>query len=358
MASVSRRSFLILSATSLVIVAAAAFSLSQQRQAQAPQFETHLTFASFDSKIEQVQGLKIQTKDGVLTIERQANNQWAIVEKNHFPARIEAVRQVILGLADLEFVERKTAREDWHHHLGLVAPEDGGDGVLIEAWDNAGTSLARLVLGAETGLPDMDGRTRAYVRLPSEAQTYVARGRLSFGTEIDAWLDFDIVNVERVRIAKARSVGQSFVASRDSAEHYDFALSGVPKGFELSSEAAGNGLASALASLNFLDVRPGGEVDFSSASQVEFETFDGLGITVDVTRVKSDYWIRLTAKVLPGETSEGVDVGQGLSLSGTQEAEAINRRAQGWAFQVAEWKGDQLTVQLESLTKKIGEENE
>jgi len=281
-----------------------------------------------------------------------------VVEKNHFPASVDAVRQVILGLADLEFIERKTARKDWHHHLGLVAPEDGGNGILIEALDSAGNSLAQLILGDETGLPDMDGRTRAYIRLPGEAQAYVGRGRLSLSTEMDAWLDMGIVSVERPRISRARSLAQEFEAARETPNQYNFALSGVPEGFEPSSEAAGNGLASALASLDFLDVRPQSEVDFSQASQIEYETFDGLGITLAVVRSEANYWVLISAAMLPGEVSEGIDVGQGLSLSASQEAEMINRHAEGWAFQVAEWKGDQLTVRLESLIKKIGEDNE
>lgn len=368
------RHFLILAVVTLVAVVAAAVSVSIQRGSEAGSFKPRLAFEGFEERVDEIRTLRIRSKDGELTIRRDDDFVWRMEETHGFPVLVDRVRQTILSLADLDLVEAKTARADWHHHLGLVRPEEGGEGIVVSVFDGAGAEMASLVVGQVQGLPDINGETRRYVRLAQETQTWVALGRLEPVTEEQGWLDFNFLNIERERVRKVTSIpgnaskgNRGFTAERPMINEYNFMLQDIPAGYEATSPGSANGVGSALMALSLQGVRPASDIDFSKPAKLIYETFDGLIITLDVTAEDGDYWVAVTADapeepteaaLEEAETSEGETLAADARPSLKTEADAINRRARDWAFKVPEWKGNQLTVALDSLIQPIGASEE
>lgn len=346
------------------VVVAATLSVSLQDRAVAPQFEPKLAFPAFDGRLADISSFVVHSKEHVLTLSLGADGAWSIDEKQGYPVKMDSLSRLAIGLADLELVARKTSRVDWYHYLGLGDPATGGDGIRFQALASSGEVLADVVTGMEQGLPDMNGETFRYIRLGEDPQTYISRGQIDLGSGIDEWGDLDVFSIERPRFMSVTSspgkIGlgaRGFSASRLTPNTYNFELAGVPLGYEVTSPGIANGVGSALASMNFLDVKPESEIDFSGANHLTYLTFDDVQIDVDLTRQEEAYWVRFEA--LDGRAHESeVEVSEDGEADREILIATLNARGKGWAFEVPNWKGDQMAMSLTAMIQIIGTEEE
>src|SRR4051812_44187790 len=61
-------------------------------------------FAGLDSKLANAQSIEIVKKDAKYTIVRR-DDRWVVPDKSDYPARADAVRKALVGLAELETVD-------------------------------------------------------------------------------------------------------------------------------------------------------------------------------------------------------------------------------------------------------------
>jgi hypothetical protein len=333
---------------------AAVVSLSMQRTSTSSQFDGRLAFPSFESQLDSVSSFKVVSSEGTLTLHLSDSGEWVVQERNNYPADLDSVRRLALGLADLELIEPKTARADWHVHLGLDDPTGGGAGTRFQALGGEDV-LADVVAGTEQGLPDLNGATFRYVRLGEDSQTYLARGQLDLGSDVGSWIDLDIFSFERERIMSVTSdageeIEKTFSAARATPDTYNFSLASLPDGFEPTSEGIANGVGSSLTAMTFLDVQPEEMISFAGAKSLGFETFDGLSVDVQIVRLGEDYWLKYL--VSDARTEAVADEAR------TAMIDEFNLNSTGWAFKVPNWKGDQMTMALDDMIKRIGEVDE
>lgn len=368
--------------TAGLVVAAGVFSVLSlvaivaDRDATAPAFEERSVFVGLDQKFGDIGRIGIAGPLGSFTLERHDSGAWGVAEKHGFNARGELINRTVQGLADMTLIEPKTARADWHQHLDLVAPEAGGKGLMVTLFDQSGGVLASLLLGAGQEIQEIQGETRRYVRFPGEDQTWLAQGALEPESDINEWLSLDFLNIERDRVSRVRSVpgrpsqnNDPFEVLRSDPTDFNFSLDLIPAGFELSSPGVANGLGNALMTLTFDDVKPYEAADFIEPALAIFTTFDGLEITVSTARIDGIYWVSFAADLLPEEPEANED--EATEVEGVIEEDAVSERdaarealqqevarlkarAQGWAFKIPDWKGDQLTVAREAYLTPEG----
>ncbi len=361
------RHILILGALTVLMVVAAIYAVSSERQATTANFEPFVFFPDLEDQAEFLREVIITSKDdGVVRMEWDGSSKWFAPEKFNFAVKVEEIRGLLIQLLETEAIEAKTARADWHEMLGLVDPAQGGAGVKVELKNADGDIFGALIVGDSVGVgaPGSDGAR--YVRRAGENQTYVARGDLSVKQDINDWLDRNVVDLFRERVEKVAVTpldGAPFVLSRATASDENFALNSVPEGRELLSDTTPNQLGSALANVKFDDVRPATDFDFSKGAQLAYETFDGLRLSIAALKLGDDHWVQVSADLLPesvvpsgGEsTAQPVDPSTGLKSREDVEAEAalIVSRTAGWAYRIPSWKGDALQRDLESMLKPL-----
>src|SRR5262249_61297278 len=94
------------------------------------------------------------------------------------------------------------------------------------------------------------GMHSAFVRVPGDAQSYLASPQISVDAEPANWLDRNLLDVAATRIQAAQvrpTTGPAYTAKRDTREQTDFTVPDLPKGRTLSSPSAANAVSSALA---------------------------------------------------------------------------------------------------------------
>jgi hypothetical protein len=144
------------------------------------------------------------------------------------------------------------------------------------------------------------------------------------------------------RLTVAHADGETLVIEKTDVEQTDFVVRDVPEGRELSYATVGNGMADGLASLELDDVRK--HVDVQASTSVNFDTWDGLRLAVEVVSDDETTWLAFSATTADEESTAG------------SEAVEINERLSGWQYQVADYKKNLLVRRWDDILKSTNED--
>ncbi len=338
-----RRNLVGLVAAALVMGASAWLALSHQAAMLRPPNPHHTFFPNLPGKVREIARIHVVSRTATFDIVFKPEKGWVLPAKGNYPASFDQVRQTIIGMAALETIERKTARPDWLHYIGLIAPPKG-HGVVIALEDEHGATLAALIAGKGEDIGDPSGAQGLYVRRPGDNQSWLVRSVFAPKADPADWMDKDLVDVDSARIQETDvdpADGPSYEVRRDKPSDPDFTLSPLPKGREIAFPTGPDGIADALTGFSFDDAAPARDFDFSDAARVVTRTFDGLVVAIRVIQQGADYWASVSADAVPGKQDAA------------DEARKIDAKASGWAYKLPAYKGQQFMTSLESLLKPL-----
>jgi hypothetical protein len=260
---------------------------------------------------------------------RRDGEAWRIEELGGYPARPARVRELLTGLTELRLVEERGTDATTLERLGLA----GGEGALaLRVMDAAGAPLVALELGrrrvrAQGNLPES-----VPVRLAGEARAWLAEGRLPAEADPQLWVERELVTLapDRLRRVEIERVGEAPLVLARAGE-LDAPLAVVlppdtPPLDALSRDEVGR----AFDMLTFTEVRPAATIPGEPLGEARFLYTD------DVTLFA---WPRV----------EGEAFWVVLAAAGGPEAQAIQARIQGWAYQLGSWKEQAIIPRLAEL---------
>jgi hypothetical protein len=265
---------------------------------------------------------------------------WTVEERGFYRANADKVHQVLLGLADLTYVEPKTRKPDLYARLEVEdAGKPGAKSTLVTVSDAQGSLLGEIIAGKHSVDQLGGGNDGVYVRKPGDAQSWLARGALDLSGATADWLDKKIIDLP---VAQVKSVvltaaaGPQLSFGREKAGDKFALATPVPAGKKLKSDSALDDPAGVLGGLEFSDVRPAKDFDLpqQGAAQARFETFDGLAVTVTLTDKDGAHWARFEA------TGTGDQAAR---------AAALTARFQPWVFSLGDYQAKQLETKLDDV---------
>ena len=316
------------------LILALAFSILEMRSHEGST-DKELLFPGLREQINQISTVSVlRPGDTEPVVIDNSSGRWTVASRDDYPADIAKVRAVLLAMADARIVESKTANPDLHGRLGLTSPDkDGSKAVLVS------------VTGADARFDILFGNAAQtsyrYARLPGQPQTWLVDQNPDIPESAGEWLLTDLLDIDQSRIRQVTIThvdGETIHLGKESADETDFVVSNIPEGRELSYSTVANGIAGALSKLSLEDIRRDHEMD--GAVTTEFETFDGLTVTVRTLKNDDEAWIAISAGNV-GDANE--------------ELESINDRVVGWQFRIAEYKASLLTRNWEDILKNESE---
>ncbi|MDX1563707.1 MAG: DUF4340 domain-containing protein, partial [Gammaproteobacteria bacterium] len=307
----------------------------------------------------------------LVTLERQADG-WVVVEQDGYPADFAKVRQLLVGLAEAEIVEEKTANPDFYARLGVepVATPDAG-GLEIGLQTSSGTGFD-IVLGAPYGSDER------YARIADALQSVLIDRNPDVPREPSQWVVTEIVDIPSSRIRRVEvrhDDGERLVIHKSEPAEANFAVDGVPDGRELQYEGVANVTGNLLSGLSLEQVAAAegasaGDVpaaddeaaaaDGTAALVADFHTFDGLVVTI--TADDSDPpWLTFRARTdasaeLDGESDEDAEAAEAADvdlMAAATEADALNARLAGWRFRIPAYQTNQLARRIDDLLAAV-----
>jgi hypothetical protein len=306
-----RRQASSLAAATLALVVATAAALWWRADSLAPPAAGAgaLVAPGVEALLAQTTTVRITLASGAYRLERRGA-LWRMPERADYPVRADAIAALAQGLAALRLASPVGAAPARLAALGLDDPREGGSGALVELLDSEGRVLFGQIVGVRPG--------GIFVRAPGAGQGHRAEGALPPLQSPAAWLDLAILSmreeaVARVDVVPLSGPAYALVATEDGG----FA----PLGRETFSQANATAAATALTRWRPVDVRPAASLPPGPVARHMTTSRGGLAVLVEAQTVEAQTYVRLRAQALRPEAA--------------QAADALNARAEGWAFALA-----------------------
>lgn len=323
------RSLLGLGAVTVVVAIAAVASVASRYAGTPAVRDESPVFKGLDERLNAVGRLTVKTAEEEFTVRRDGAN-WTLVEKKGYAVDAERARTALFQLSQLRLAEAKTRMPDRYPRLEVEDPTaKDAKSARLTVKDEAGGVLADVIVGkAKTTLAGGAGGT--YLRVPGEAQAWLARGSLDLRARAADWLVKDVVDIGEKRIRRITTTptaGEPAILARKSADDRAFVLEGIPEGKKAKQDEL-NAFGAVLSGLNLLDVMPADQKPLAAetGARAEVETFDGLVIKVVMEESEKGIFARFEAVANAG------------NADAEKEAQAINTKVGKWVYLVPEYK--------------------
>ena len=361
-----------------VVVVGAMIAVQRQQSSHLPELQSGLLFDGLMDKAATVAAIKLESGADKLTL-TGSDDRWAVAEKGGYPARFELVKTTIVAMASIETITAKTADPARFADLGLADPDaEQGAGTRITLVDAAGAELAAMVLGE----PATGGGNKRYVRRIGDDQTWLAETDLNVVMNPLAWISTDLLDIQpdRVqRISITTPEGGTALIEKPDRKAEDYALKDMPEGHELRAVSSLDMVVAGLSGLRAEDVAPRDQVMTAEAPRTvaRFETYEGLVVTAESITKDDKTWASFSAAFdpalvvpeapivqVPGETTAKDETGEDQDADAEEPFDAaktateLNQKLAGWAYQIPQFKANQLTAGLDDLTKPIKTEDD
>ena len=288
--------------------------------------------AGFSQTRAEAQRIRFTLDDDSYTLVRSASG-WLLEETGGYPIRPDRLSELAGGLETLTFDQRRTDDPYKHDRIGLGDPTEGGNGALIEIFGLTGDLENSLIVGRKNDT--------LYVRAPDQGQTYRANGTLPPFYNRRAWLDLDIINIDPSAIRSVRIMDSAnrmlYLRRAEGSDARSFRPAPPNQDDPLISRLAASTTALAVTRLSPADVKPASDLVSEPIARHISETFDGLEIDLHAYREPTGFWVTLRA----------VEAGEGA-----RRAEAINEKAEGWAFRITDYDFQDFTPAVTSIVER------
>src|SRR5690606_30341917 len=248
----------------------------------------------------------LSSPEGTITLVRETGDRWSALERYGYPVDPARVRNLVVTLADMRLIERKTAQPEYYDRLEVEAPDaENAKSELVRLEAADGSVLAEAIIGKQRYRLTGTEPSGTYLRRPDEAQSWLASGGLQIDREVARWLQGEIVDVDpdtirRIEIERAGEPSYAVVRDEPGGE---LRLATLADDEQLKDGGDFGRLTGALSRVRLDDVAPRDELAWPSEQHVaRIETFDGLGLTVRLAEIDDAHWAMFDASaVAPSE---------------------------------------------------------
>ena len=368
------RSILILAAVTAIVVGAV---LSVDRESSTAARSGEIVFPGLLDQVNSVVRVRVTGNEGKFTLTRDRDT-WVVEEKERYAADPDRVHKLLLGAAGMKRVEPKTSNPELYPKLWLEDPSSKESKSVRFVLENASDAeLANWVLGDRRPSKSDASRTELYIRVADDPLAWLVEGSVPGGQKIIDWLDRPVARIDRERLRAVEVVhadGTVIAVNKSLPADADFALRDIPADREADSQYRINDIGRFLEDLRFEDVAPSSSLDFAGSldKQVQAATFDGLRVHLETVMRDGEAWAQLRAEFDEGLVEKSEDAAEaskdeaGAAPGDTPgslrsadevraEAERLNARWKGWAYELPSFKRDYIAKRIDELTRAIEE---
>ncbi len=300
-----------------------ALYLSSNRNPPAPEVHGLALLPGLAGELDTVTGLTVR-KGGaapVVTVHKVAG-QWAVAERDDYPADVAKLRKLLLALADAKIVEEKTSSPANFSVIGVEDPTRPG-ATSVQVTVTARDGEHSVIVGKPSG-------PGYFARRAGKNQSYLVEPPVSLETEPRYWIESRLIDVPTQSIQRVEikpPAGAGYAVHRLKPGEQGFGLDGTPAGRKAIDASALAPPATLLSGLTAEDVAAANGMDFGNATRAIITLTGGDAITLLGMPVADKHWIKVTA---------------------AKDA-ALAAKAKDRAFEVAGYRYDAIFRPLEQL---------
>ncbi|MBM3557604.1 MAG: DUF4340 domain-containing protein, partial [Alphaproteobacteria bacterium] len=210
-------------------------------------------------RLNDVVELRIEAKTGSLVIAQAEGDAWIMPEKGGYPAKFDAVKKALLGVAEIKTIEAKTAKPELYSKIAVEdrsAKDSGATLVTLKGKD--GKPAAELLIGKADRVATDTKPGSYYARKAGDPQSWLVSGSLAIEPTLNRWVESKLFEIPRKRVTSAvikRGDGDGVAVVKRAGSEDDFDLTTpLPAGRKLIAPTTPGVVAAALDYLPFDDV--------------------------------------------------------------------------------------------------------
>lgn len=307
-------------------------------------------FSELRDAPDSVQRLFVNSRFGEFTLVREGDD-WIAPDRYDYPVESADIRRLVASLADMRYVERKTAKPERFPRLEVEDIEDvDSESILVQLYGPGNEVLADIIVGRPSARFFGGSSSGTYIREPGTNNVWLASGNVSVQQRLIPWLQRTIVSVPANTVASiALGSGDGAVTlAKQSADDEQFSVAGGIGENEELDERAATGIGRALAKVELEDVKPRSELALpGDAGVAKVTTFGGLEVTVRLAQIDKKPWAVFDAAYV-GDAGDDSDAAR----EARAKADEINARAGNWAYWVPSATFESLTSTRGKLVKE------
>ena len=322
------------------------------RAAPQTDVDAALLLPELKPRINDIDRLQIRGGGETVTIARQGG-VWVIAEMGDYPALFDKVKHTVLAAAELKLLEEKTANAALYHRLGVqdIDADNGGDHSHLLTLSAADADIAALIVGKRRHSSSPSDQPGLYARRPDGGPALLAAGRLEVTSRASEWFEREILNIDSdtVRRLELRPRGKAAVLLIREEKDADLTLAQAPEGKTAQAAAVLNQAAALLQGVYAEAARREADLqDASKVSKFHVVTFDGLRIDGELVR-RDEKSFALFAASAAAPEPDGDD--EADTDAAAQQAEELNRRLDGWGYELSQHKADLMSKTMDDFAR-------
>lgn len=310
-----------------------------------------LLYPELFEQLSEVNKLTFEGREGSFSLTRDEGEDWTVDDYYNYPADFDLVKRMLIDVADARILEAKTDDPELHYVLGVDRDDVGGSDALEIKMFNDDELIAGVILGKTRDVTIQTGPRQTYVRRSGEQQSWLAEGYLQISPVMLNWIDGEIINIARERIARVDIIQPNGETATliNLGQKDKF---GTPEDRDrtvFKYQQLGYDIAGSLHQLRLEDVTPIDDFSRGDSEVVtaEFLTYDGLKVVSETSFIDGFYYSTFRAEYddsatanVPAAIAE-LDVLKDREAV-QQEIARLNEQFADWAYRVGGFVGTNL----------------
>ncbi len=312
-----------------IIIALLAIGLAPRSQQTVDQEREHPLLApGLKEALNEIDELTVEQGEYSATVVQNDEGNWTVKELFNYPADTAKIRKLLLHISQSELRTKKTANPARLSRLGLADDQIRSITMKVDGKVKHHIRLGNIARD----------KINTYARLGDDPQSYVTTGRLEFQAKPHDWLFYDLFSIPRKRVKQIsfRLAGKKAYDYSRTKTGEPMVLSPLPDDKELRQRIVPLSQSTYFERMVFTDIHPETNPQQEEPSYVRMTTFDGLVVTLYFHFVELHYWVQFAAQA-DQTADEKLEGFQSFDTT-RQEAAAINRRTNGWLYELGQFQ--------------------
>lgn len=348
------KAFLAWLVVAVVSVAAAVAVVVSKPTASVDPLSREPVFTELRANPDDVASLTISSRFDTFTFVRR-DGVWFAPDKYDYPVDSEDVRELVVKLSDMRYIERKTSQPELFERLEVNdIDEELSEAVHVRMATADDKALADVIVGRPSARFIDGSVSGTYIRFPGTDEVWMASGAVNVQTRLIPWLQRTVVSLpaDTVKSVRVGAGDDAYEVVRvGEGDDVKYEIPQIPEGRTMKGPA-GPGTMRALAGVNLEDVRPVAEFTMpDDASSARVETRDGVAVDLTLAMVDKKPWMTVSASYV-GDPADDSDAAKAARA----KVDEINGRVEGWVYWIPSDVFDRLTAPIENLLQEENKE--
>ena len=310
--------------------------------------------------VSQAAKIEIQSHEGKVTLARQADGLWTVLEQSGFSADLQKIKALQVRLNTEKIAHLTTDKKEKLAGLNVLTAEEnegqwekGKTGIRLRFLDDQDTALFDMVIGRDRGGERNVGFGGTYIRFAGEEVAYLIKDTVLRDYRPEDWIEkeiFDEVADKVLKSIRIRKPGtKELVFSREKPEA-KWSLAGVSP--ERLKQTEIKSLANLIGGMDLSKIaspeQPAAELGRKRMGQVNFEFFDQRKFTLEIgdQKANDEYrYFTIKANLDPSVSDQKLK----------DRVTAFNQRFQNHIIGIYDWDGSKL---LQARGEYLAEQKE